>query len=120
MGIGTKFADTFRQDPNWTRLGRVATLGVRGVRAGAGRYFSNKIPIVQWIGGYSPKWLMGDIIAGQSAGMLLLPQALIYTAIGGVPVQQALLASWLPGFLYAIMGTSKREYSLSRFIRYTK
>jgi sodium-independent sulfate anion transporter 11 len=59
---------------------------------------------VQWIAGYSPKWILGDVIAGQSVGMLLLPQALMYTAIVGMPIQQALLASWLPGLIYAIMG----------------
>lgn len=107
MGIGTKIADTFRKDANFTRLGYGVMLGAQGVRAGTGRYLSNKVPIVQWITGYSPKWILGDVIAGQSVGMLLLPQALIYSITAGVPIQQALLASWLPGIIYAIMGTSR-------------
>jgi sodium-independent sulfate anion transporter 11 len=107
MGIGTKIADTFRKDPNWTRLGYGIVLGAKGVRAGAGRYFSNKVPVVQWITAYSPKWILGDVIAGQSVGMLLLPQALMYSSIAGIPIQQALLASWIPGLIYAIMGTSR-------------
>jgi hypothetical protein len=107
MGIGTKIADTFRKDANWTRLGYGVVQGARGVRAGTGRYLSNKVPIVQWITGYSPKWIIADVIAGQSVGMFLLPQALMYATIAGVPIQQALLASWLPGLIYAIMGTSR-------------
>lgn len=107
MGIGTKIADKFRKDANFTRLGYGVVRGAKGVRAGTGRYLSNKVPITQWIAAYSPKWILGDVIAGQSVGMLLLPQALMYSSIAGVPIQQALLASWLPGLIYAIMGTSR-------------
>jgi sodium-independent sulfate anion transporter 11 len=54
-----------------------------------------------------PKWLIGDAIAGSSVGMLLIPQAVMYSTLAGVPVQQALLASCLPGIIYAIMGSTK-------------
>jgi sodium-independent sulfate anion transporter 11 len=96
-----------KQDVNLSRVGVGVVLGARGVRTGAGRYFSNKVPIVQWITGYVPKWLIGDAIAGSSVGMLLIPQAVMYSTLAGVPVQQALLASWLPGIIYAIMGSTK-------------
>lgn len=104
--IGAKIA-AIKQDVNLSRVGVGVVLGARGVRAGAGRYFSNKVPIVQWITGYVPKWLIGDAIAGSSVGMLLIPQAVMYSTLAGVPVQQALLASWLPGIIYAIMGSTK-------------
>ncbi|KAH8784183.1 sulfate permease-like protein [Hyaloscypha sp. PMI_1271] len=104
--IGAKIA-AIKQDVNLSRVGVGVVLGARGVRTGAGRYFSNKVPIVQWITGYVPKWLIGDAIAGSSVGMLLIPQAVMYSTLAGVPVQQALLASWLPGIIYAIMGSTK-------------
>jgi len=104
--IGAKIA-AIKQDVNLSRVGVGVVLGARGVRAGAGRYFSNKVPIVQWITGYVPKWLIGDAIAGSSVGMLLIPQAVMYSTLAGLPVQQALLASWLPGLIYAIMGSTK-------------
>ncbi|KAK0102865.1 hypothetical protein ONS95_000937 [Cadophora gregata] len=63
--------------------------------------------LVQWISAYNLRWIMDDALAGSSVGMLLIPQALIYATIAGAPIQQALLASWLPGVIYAIMGTSR-------------
>lgn len=104
--IDSKIA-ALKQDPNLTRIGRGVVLGARGIRAGAGRYFSNKVPITQWVTGYVPTWFIGDAIAGLSVGMLLFPQAVMYSTLARVPVQQALLASWLPGIIYAIMGTTK-------------
>ncbi|KAE9363771.1 sulfate permease-like protein [Stipitochalara longipes BDJ] len=104
--VGTKVA-ALKQDANFSRIGQGVVLGARGLRAGTGRYFSNKVPIVQWITGYVPNWFIGDAIAGSSVGMLLFPQAVMYSTLAGVPVQQALLASWLPGIIYTIMGTTK-------------
>lgn len=104
--IGTKLA-ALKQDENLTRLGAGIVMGARGFRAGTGRYLGNKVPVIQWIPAYVPQWMIGDMIAGSSVGMLLLPQAIMYTVVAGLPFQQALLASWLPGLVYAIMGTSK-------------
>jgi solute carrier family 26 (sodium-independent sulfate anion transporter), member 11 len=104
--IGTKIA-ALKQDVNLRRVRLGFGQGAREVRAGTGRYLSNKVPIVQWITGYVPWWLIGDAIAGSSVGLLLFPQAIVYSLLAGVPVQQALLASWLPGVIYAIMGTTK-------------
>ncbi|KAG4420218.1 hypothetical protein IFR04_006596 [Cadophora malorum] len=107
MGFGAKIGNKLRNDPNFSRLRRGVVLGARGLRAGTGRYFSNKVPIVHWISAYNIRWIMDDALAGSSVGMLLIPQALIYSTIAGTPIQQALLASWLPGVIYAIMGTSR-------------
>jgi solute carrier family 26 (sodium-independent sulfate anion transporter), member 11 len=104
--IGAKIA-ALKQDPNFTRVGQGVVLGARGLRRGTGQYFSNKVPIIQLLPAYMPKWFIGDAIAGSSVGILLLPQAMMYSALAGVPIQQALLASWLPGTIYAIMGTTK-------------
>ncbi|PBP26049.1 sulfate permease [Diplocarpon rosae] len=107
MGAGGNFKSKMGSDPNFPRLGRGIVMGIRGVRAGAGKYFSDKLPVVQWISTYSPKWLVDDALAGVSVGLLMLPQALTYSGIAGVPIQHALLASWLPGLIYSVMGTSR-------------
>lgn len=111
MGAISKRIAALKQDPNLIRVRRGIVSGARGTPAGAKRYFINKVPIVQWIGGYSPKWLAGDVIAGTSVGMLMLPQALIVSFLAGVPIQQALVASWLPGVIYTVMGTAKGDIS---------
>jgi hypothetical protein len=40
-------------------------------------------------------------------GLLLIPQALMFSTLAGVPMIEGLWAAWLPGLIYTIMGTSK-------------
>ena len=107
MGIGTKIADKFRLDENFSRAGKGIVKGARGFGPGAVRYLIAKVPIVQWLPNYSPRWIIADLIAGQSVGLLLVPQALMFASLAGIPMTEGLLASWLPGVIYTIMGTSK-------------
>ncbi|CAG8982919.1 hypothetical protein HYALB_00002937 [Hymenoscyphus albidus] len=94
-------------DPNFSRAGAgIARLG-RGFGAGAARYFVAKVPIVKWLPNYSSKFIISDMIAGISVGLLLVAQSLTVTVFTGGKPSTALLSSWLPGLIYAVMGTSK-------------
>jgi len=101
----------FKTDWNIVRAKRYARRGGREIRYGAGRYLVNKFPIVQWIVSYSPKWLFGDVLSGLTVGIVLALQAvnLPSSAGGAISTQQTLIASWLPGFIYALTGSSKSE-----------
>lgn len=101
----------FKTDWNIVRARRYARRSGREIRYGAGRYLANKFPIVQWIASYSPKWLFGDVLSGVTVGVVLALQAvnLPSSAGGAISTQQTLIASWLPGFIYALTGSSKRE-----------
>ena len=48
------------------------------------------IPILHWMPRYDRKWLTGDLIAGLSVWALMVPQALGYAAVAGVPAQNGL------------------------------
>jgi sodium-independent sulfate anion transporter 11 len=111
MGIGSKIANRFRQDENFSRARRGIAKGARGFGPGAVRYLIAKVPIVQWLPNYSPRWLIADLIAGQSVGLILIPQALMFSSFAGIPMTEGLVASWLPGVIYTIMGTSKGSVS---------
>jgi solute carrier family 26 (sodium-independent sulfate anion transporter), member 11 len=82
-------------------------MGGRAFLSATGRYLLEKVPVVQWISKYSPRWIVNDLIAGLTVGVILVPQDLAYAKIAGIPLQDGLLVSWLPGTLYFIMGTSK-------------
>jgi hypothetical protein len=69
MGFGTKIADKFLLDENFTRARRGIVQGAKGFGPGAVQYLVNKVPIFQWLPNYSPRWLIADVIAGQSVGM---------------------------------------------------
>ncbi|KAH8647959.1 sulfate transporter 4.1 [Xylariales sp. PMI_506] len=71
------------------------------------QYLRSKVPIVEWIPSYSPSWLVNDILAGITIGVLLVPQSLSYATVANIPSRYGLISSWLPCLFYAIMGTSK-------------
>jgi MFS superfamily sulfate permease-like transporter len=55
----------------------------------------------------NPRWILNDVLAGITVGVLLIPQSLAYAKIATIPGQYGLMSSWLPNFLYFFMGTSK-------------
>lgn len=69
-------------------------------------FFARHLPILQWLPSYSKSWLSGDIIAGLSVWALMVPQALGYAAISGVPVQYGLYAAAIALIVYAFFASS--------------
>ncbi|KAK9767853.1 Sulfate permease 2 [Basidiobolus ranarum] len=65
------------------------------------------VPLSGWINRYNKKWLIGDLIAGITIGIMLVPQALAYAQLASVPVQYGLYSSFLGVAIYCIFGTSK-------------
>ena len=56
----------------------------------------------------SPAWLRDDGVAALSVWALLIPQALAYATIAGVPVQYGLYTAFAALIAYAIFGTSRQ------------
>ena len=69
-----------------------------------GRY----VPILHWLPKYQMKWLSGDLIAGVSVWALMVPQALGYADVAGVPSQYGLYAAFAGLLFYAIFGSSRQ------------
>ncbi len=63
-------------------------------------------PFLTWGAGYSARVFGSDLVAAATVTMLLIPQALAYSLLVGVPPQAGLYASMAPVLLYAIFGTS--------------
>lgn len=102
-----KLKDDIRTDENLTRARRGIVRGAKGLPSATGRYMIQKVPVVQWLPRYSPRWIFSDFIAGVTVGLLMIPQALAYAALAGLPMQVGLIASWIPSALYFFQGTSK-------------
>lgn len=100
----------FKTDWNFVRLTRLVRRGFRRAPYGTARYLGNKIPIAQWMTIYNFRWLPYDVLAGITLGFILTLQAVNFAVPvpGGISAQQILVACWLPGFIYAATGTSKR------------
>jgi sulfate permease, SulP family len=69
-----------------------------------GRY----LPILEWLPKYDRSWLASDAAAALSVWALLVPQALAYATLAGVPVQYGLYTSFVALIAYAIFGTSRQ------------
>jgi high affinity sulfate transporter 1 len=60
-----------------------------------------------WIRAYDKSWLRGDLIAGLTASAVVVPQAMAYAAIAGLPLAVGLYTALVPLVVYAVMGTSR-------------
>jgi sulfate permease, SulP family len=65
------------------------------------------LPILDWLGGYRSDWLRPDIIAGLTTAAVVIPKAMAYATLAGLPVQVGLYTAFLPMILYAVLGTSR-------------
>lgn len=65
-------------------------------------------PITNWIKDYSKTWLSGDLSAGLTVGVMLIPQGMAYAMLAGLPPIYGLYASTIPLLIYAIFGTSRQ------------
>ncbi|MBX2927633.1 MAG: solute carrier family 26 protein [Saprospiraceae bacterium] len=66
------------------------------------------IPALSWLTGYRKSDLKGDVSAGLTVGVMLIPQGMAYAMIAGMPPIYGLYASTVPLILYALLGTSRQ------------
>jgi SulP family sulfate permease len=71
------------------------------------RTFVSFFPIVQWLPGYQSAWLRPDLIAALTVWALVVPEAMAYAGIAGMPPEYGLYAAPLALLGYAIFGTSR-------------
>ena len=69
--------------------------------------WSHFFPILDWGFNYRKEYLAGDITAGIIVGSVLVPQAMAYALLAGLPPQVGLYASIAPPIVYAFLGTSR-------------
>jgi SulP family sulfate permease len=65
------------------------------------------LPIADWLFHYQKDWLRLDLIAGLTAAAVVIPKAMAYATIAGLPVQVGLYTVLVPMVVYAVMGTSR-------------
>lgn len=65
-------------------------------------------PILEWLPNYKRTNLSGDLTAGLTVGVMLIPQGMAYALLAGLPPIYGLYASTIPLIIYAIFGTSRQ------------
>lgn len=61
----------------------------------------------KWFDSYRKEWLRPDVIAGLTTAAVVIPKAMAYATIAGLPVQVGLYTAFLPMVIYAVLGTSR-------------
>ena len=70
--------------------------------------FKSLIPILEWLPNYKKEYLGGDLSAGLTVGIMLIPQGMAYAMIAGLPPVFGLYAALIPQVIYGILGTSRQ------------
>ena len=65
------------------------------------------IPILFWLPRYDRSWLTVDIIAGLTLWGLVVPEAMAYAGVAGLPPQMGLYTLLAALLVYALLGTSR-------------
>ena len=66
------------------------------------------IPILEWLPNYEKSFLKGDLIAGITVGIILIPQGIAYALIAGLPPIYGLYCALVPQVIYAIFGSTRQ------------
>jgi len=66
------------------------------------------VPITEWLLGYPRNYLRSDVIAGVALAGLLVPEAMGYAGIAGLPPQAGLYATVFGLLAYAVFGSSRQ------------
>lgn len=70
-------------------------------------WLQSRMPALDWLARYERGHLPGDALAGVIVATLLIPQAMAYAVLAGLPPQVGLYASLLPLAVYALLGSSR-------------
>lgn len=66
------------------------------------------LPMADWAPSYDRQNLRSDLAAGITIGAMLVPQAMAYALLAGLPPEVGLYASTIPVLIYAVFGTSRQ------------
>ncbi|MDZ7779941.1 MAG: sulfate permease [Gemmatimonadota bacterium] len=68
----------------------------------------SKLPAPDWLRSYRRADLPGDLSAGVTVAVMLIPQGMAYAMLAGLPPVVGLYASTIPLFVYALLGSSRQ------------
>ena len=64
------------------------------------------LPFLEWMPGYRAHHFKGDLFAGLTVALVLVPQSMAYAQLAGLPAYYGLYAAFLPPAVAALFGSS--------------
>ncbi|KAF3429266.1 hypothetical protein E2986_10206 [Frieseomelitta varia] len=71
------------------------------------KLFYKRVPIAAWLPKYRKDYIVCDLVAGITVGLTVIPQAIAYANVAGLPLQYGLYSSFMASFIYTIFGSCK-------------
>ena len=75
---------------------------------GISHHINKHLPLLHTLRNYKKDTIKGDVAAGITVGIMLIPQGMAYAVLAGMPPVYGLYASMVPLLLYALLGTSRQ------------
>jgi SulP family sulfate permease len=72
-----------------------------------GKRLEKYVPLIGWLTTYQRAWLRDDLVSGVVVGAIMIPVAMAYAQMAGVPPQQGLYSAILGMAVYAVFATSR-------------
>lgn len=65
------------------------------------------LPLPGGLADFRREWLRADVLAGLTTAAVVIPKALAYATVAGLPIQVGLYTAFVPLLVYALLGTSR-------------
>ncbi|XP_073997472.1 sodium-independent sulfate anion transporter-like isoform X2 [Rhodnius prolixus] len=71
------------------------------------KVLKKRLPVISYVSEYSSQTAVADLLAGVTVGLTVIPQAIAYASVAGLPSEYGLYSSFVGCFIYAIFGSCK-------------
>lgn len=68
---------------------------------------SLRLPLLEWVPDLRRAGLRPDVVAGLTTSAVVIPKAMAYATIAGLPIEVGLYTAFTPMIVYAVLGTSR-------------
>jgi sulfate permease, SulP family len=63
---------------------------------------SFRLPLLDWLAQYRGEWLRPDVLAGLTTAAVVIPKAMAYATVAGLPIEIGLYTAIVPALVYAV------------------
>ncbi|HKU89487.1 MAG TPA: SulP family inorganic anion transporter [Steroidobacteraceae bacterium] len=68
---------------------------------------SLRLPLLDWLSQYRADWLRPDVLAGLTTAAVVIPKAMAYATVAGLPIEIGIYTAIVPALVYAALGSSR-------------
>jgi high affinity sulfate transporter 1 len=68
---------------------------------------SFRLPLLDWLSQYRAEWLRPDVFAGLTTAAVVIPKAMAYATVAGLPIEIGIYTAIVPLLVYAALGTAR-------------